>query len=556
MATERFLFENFKRFLLNRSSVTPFFVDCIENSLTNESETSHQSFHKIMIHNWQDNLGQLFDVLSGYFGSIFIPVNCTSQGELTTFYTSNLTIIMKIIRFDFMFPYCRNMFNVDVLFNDRSATDFFGVPTTIEEIVSGVVCRRFNEKCELDLSNFSEDPEFVSKKIWFYKLSLLSTFKILMLRMGRDTKKLILRNNNLSQAPVDILNFFIKADLTAVDLSYNDIQKLHELHRVSSKIEKLWIEGNPLCEELDPITYVKNVSVKFPRLTELDGIKFNQHGIILPFFRNFLATADSRTKTVVEQFVNLFFSNFDSKESHKRVREFYEDYAMFGISTDFTEAQEELLPHYGNYHRNMLNPLNKKKLGSKFCGRLYTNQNNIMAVYSKWPETVHDKSTFTVDVLCHSKTVLMLVIDGIYKELVGPDNPTENIFQFRRSFLFNIHTIKDNMLMYKIQNEMINVRFATTEQIRNSFKSPIINMNSLSLQNPCSEETDAISKAFQHITQLKKTEAELRLRYHSWNIQVALKDFSEDLRDNKIPGDRFVEEEDFSDTSSLLDEIE
>lgn len=65
---------------------------------------------------------------------------------------------MKLIKFDFMFPYSRNMFNVDVLFNDKTASDFFQRDTTVEDIVSGVVCCRFTEKCVLDLSNFCEDP--------------------------------------------------------------------------------------------------------------------------------------------------------------------------------------------------------------------------------------------------------------------------------------------------------------------------------------------------------------------------------------------------------------
>lgn len=50
------------------------------------------------------------------------------------------------------------------------------------------------------------------------------------------------------------------------------IPSLQELHRVSSKIEKLWVEGNPLCENLDPVTYVKQITMKFPRLTQLVSV--------------------------------------------------------------------------------------------------------------------------------------------------------------------------------------------------------------------------------------------------------------------------------------------
>lgn len=490
--------ENYKRFLLNRTTVTPVIIDCLENCLTNESETTNQSFHKIMIHNWSDSLGQLCDIISSYYGSLLVPVNCTCQGELTTFYTANLTAILKIIKFDFMFPYCRNMFNIDVLFNDKIATDFFGTMTTVEEIVTGVVSQRFNEKCELDLSDFGNDPEFINKKIWFYKLSLLAQFKILMLRMGRDTKKLILRNNNLSQPPVDILNFFIKADLTAIDLSHNNIPSLQDLQRVSSKIEKLWIEGNPLCQDLDPITYVKNVSVKFPRLKELDGMQFNRYGILVPFIRNYLAKPDKRTKTIVEQFVTLYFSNFDDADSAcKRVKHFYQLNATLTVSTDFTVNDHKLLP---NFYHIFTNPINS------FSWKKYEGLTSISMLFENWPLTIHDLHTFTVDVMCHSKTVLMLIIDGIFKH---PGNPIENIFQFRRTFMLRIQPNSSNLSTYNILNEMLSIRFATNEQIKNSFKAPIINMNSLTLINPTNEQTEAISKVFQHLTQLKKPEAEL-----------------------------------------------
>lgn len=116
----------------------------------------------LQIHNWQDTLPQLFDRLSAFFGAVIIPVNSSMQGEIATFYTSNLNFILRLIKQDFLFPYCRSMFNVDVLFNYKNAVDYFGTTTTLEDIISGVVSRRFGEDGELDLSNFCEDPGLYS----------------------------------------------------------------------------------------------------------------------------------------------------------------------------------------------------------------------------------------------------------------------------------------------------------------------------------------------------------------------------------------------------------
>lgn len=38
---------------------------------------------------------------------------------------------------------------------------------------------------------------------------------------------------------------------------------------MGSKVEYLWLEGNPLCEVLEPNVYIKKILMKFPRLLEL-----------------------------------------------------------------------------------------------------------------------------------------------------------------------------------------------------------------------------------------------------------------------------------------------
>ncbi|CAG9793471.1 unnamed protein product [Diatraea saccharalis] len=155
-----------------------------------------------------------------------------------------------------------------------------------------------------------------------------------MLRVGRETRTLNLSNNDLSQVPTDILNFFIRGELTSVNLSHNNIPSISEVLRVSSRIEKLWIEGNPLCDELDPMDYVKNIVIKFPRLTELDGINLNQHGLMLPYFKNYLVTPDRRTKMVAEKFITLYFSNYDCRR--KKSFQFYDNDAVLTMVGNFS----------------------------------------------------------------------------------------------------------------------------------------------------------------------------------------------------------------------------
>ncbi|KAF9411417.1 hypothetical protein HW555_009764 [Spodoptera exigua] len=532
----------YQKFLLNRQSSYSKLAESIENCLKSEDKVAKHFMHKVMIHNWQHTLHQLFDRMHTYFGVAIIPINCSTQGDIATFYTSSLTVISEIIKFDFMFPYCRTMYNIDILFCDKTSMDFFGKMITVDDIVNSVVSQRFNELCELDLSNFCDDNEFTSKRIFFYKISLLANFKILMLRMGRDTKILNLSHNNLSVVPLDVLNFFIKADLSAVNLSYNSIPSISELARVSSKIEKLWLEGNPLCAELDAVSYVKTVTMKFPRLTELDGVPLNQNGIVYPFYRNYLCASERKTKMLVEKFVTLYFSNYDQppKIRKRKIEPLYDENAVFTLTCDLPET-DKMNYHYTQCSRNMLNPSKRAQYVQR--AKTYTSKQNISNILSTFPETLHDRSTFTVDVLAHSNKTLHLIIDGIFKE------------KFTEGHLYSLST-QLRITPYTILRMICTpITFPSQEMISASFLHPVRNMNSLSLINPTPEECDALINAFQQLTQLRKTEVELRLKYHSWDIRDALKSFMADAKTKNMPSDLFMDS-DFSDSSSLLDEVD
>ncbi|CAG4955218.1 unnamed protein product [Parnassius apollo] len=499
-----------------------------------------------MVHNWIEDDIQLFNIVSEYFNTLFIPVDYLAKNEICSFYTSSLTLVSKIVKLDFMFPYRRSMFNVDILFNDKTSADCFEIRSSIEDIVSSVVCNRFNEKMELNLSNFCNDPEFIRTKLNFYKLGLLANFKILMLRMGRDTKVLNLSDNELIEVPLDILNFFIKGELIGLNLSNNNIPSIEQQFRVSSKIEKLWLEGNPLCQDMDIGTYIKKILVRFPRLTELDGVKVNQYGILCPYAKYFMETPDKKTKMVVENFMTLYFSHYDTVPRTK-IDMFYDISAVLTISTDLSNL---MFPHYANKCRNVMHP--DKRILVEQKKKMYISRNNIVGILSSFPETVHDLNTFTVDVLQHNNKILILVVDGIYKEK-GETDAHVNYFQFRRTFIFKIHLVNTTSV-YHIANEMFSISLAKREQKENSFKFPTKKMNELSLLNPNKSESQEICKVFMHLTMLKKFEAERRLKSHNWDIRFALEEFMKDMKIGTVSHELLMEDDNhFLDSSSEVD---
>ncbi|KAJ0172314.1 hypothetical protein K1T71_012287 [Dendrolimus kikuchii] len=554
MSSTAFRLSEYKDVKLNQYTGSTSIMQYIEYCAINEGVGASHSFHKIMVNDWSDENEELFDAVSDHFDSSLIPVNATNVANMASFYTSNLNLILKIMKLGFKLPFARDMYEIKIVFNEKTSKHLFGKQVTLEDIVSGVVNRRFNENQELDLSSFRNDKEFSEHKIDFYKISLLAHFKTLMLRMGKETKSLNLSQNKLSKVPTVILNFFIKGDLTSINLSYNKIQSLSDLARVSSKIEKLWIQGNPLCDDIEPSYYVKNLIVKFPRLTQLDGIKLNEHGMI-PMVRNYLITPDTCTKLVVERFLIMFFTLYDDKKLYKKSTQMYDENATFSLMTDMTEVEERQLGYqYANNSRNILDPHKKKITNTN--KRIYNNLASIKNVLAIAPKTLHDPHTFTVDVLQHNQQTLILVVDGIFKEYALGQRP-EAFFKFRRTFILAIFPEGGDNRVYSIMNDMLYVGFASQEQIKSSFKSPIINHNSVGLINPTRADIDALLKIFMNVTHLIRNEAELRLKLHNWDVNEATKEYMTQVSNNQIPKSSLIDEEDdFSDTSSLLDYVD
>ncbi|XP_068619604.1 nuclear RNA export factor 1-like [Battus philenor] len=518
-----------------------------------------------MVQNWKEDDIELFNMICHYFQASFVPVDSFSKNNNIYFYTSSLTLVANIIKLDFRITYRRNTYEVDILFNCKSSTDCFETRTTIDDIVTSVIRSRLNDEMELNLSNFCNDPEFIRKKIKFYKLSLLANFKILMLRMGKITKILNLSNNKLDCVPLNVLNFFIRGEIIGLNLSNNNIPSIDEQVRASSKIERLWLEGNPLCEDMEPNDYIKRILVKFPRLAELDGVKINQHGILYPFAKHFIITPDEKTKMVVEKFLTLYFAHYDTTPRTK-INMFYDVNAVWSMSTDFSKCESLAMPHYAKYSRNALNSTCTNNNQRFISGR-----DTITSVLSEFPKSTHDMNSFNVAVVLKDNKHMIIVLDGIYKEKsvflneiyieksvdngnLNKETP-ENYIRFRRTFLFNIYSV-NSVSSYLITREMFSISLAKREESLNSCQFPARNMSTLSLIDPDPTETYPIMKAFIYLTTLNKSEAERRLISHNWDIRLALKEFIDDIKREDVPNQYLMTEENIYSDIATSDEFD
>lgn len=65
-----------------------------------------------------------------------------------------------------------------------------------------------------------------------------------------------------------------------------------------------------------------------------DGMKINECGCKVPFFKDFSITPDMKTKMIVEKFILTFFTHYDCTP-RKKTEKFYDPYAILTINTAY-----------------------------------------------------------------------------------------------------------------------------------------------------------------------------------------------------------------------------
>lgn len=63
-------------------------------------------------------------------------------------------------------------------------------------------------------------------------------------------------------------------------------------------------------------------------------MKLNEHGLMIPFYNNFLVVPDKKTKMIIEKFVSLYFAHYDITRT--KLDMFYDEAACVSLSHTFT----------------------------------------------------------------------------------------------------------------------------------------------------------------------------------------------------------------------------
>lgn len=274
------------------------------------------------------------------------------------------------------------------------------------------------------------------------------------------------------------------------------IEDIDELKCLSNlPITELFLDGNPLCDKYDEMSYVQAVKEICPKLEKLDGHILGHNGFPA-FRRNFLC--DQKGLDLVDQFVEHYFTLWD-KNRHLLEPLYHKD-AMFTITASYLVGH--ITSHTASLKKYIVISRNIKTLAdvSRTMQFLHRGSKTIGKVLCNMPRTEHDPFTFTVDLVQYTGKMAIILVTGVFKELPQGLLEIERLLGFSRKFVLVACPNGE----YQIVNEQLHVSNATTAQQTRAFKvkkEPKSNF----LQLPpakTDEEKQELEKALQLITTL------------------------------------------------------
>ncbi|XP_047534276.1 uncharacterized protein LOC125068932 isoform X1 [Vanessa atalanta] len=305
--------------------------------------------------------------------------------------------------------------------------------------------------------------------------------------------------------------------LKVLNLSHNYLESVLVLLPCKNlPLKKLILEGNPLCMDyIEPDHYVKVVRNIFPGLRELDGVQITLKGDLPRFLSNY---CPEDAHPIVEKFLEVFFPLLDlDNDKRQCIQDMYVKNAVMTITCRSKLRYESAYKHMRNFSIKSQNFLE----GNIDCVEGVI---NIGKLIRKWPQTKHDPTTFTTDVLYHDDNSTIFKVAGILKVTAESLAEEEPLMAFSRTIVL----ITGNGCQYKIRNELVYWDEPTKEYSSIAFKTVMIPRKTMNLKFesiPDDYTKKRLVAVFMTVTELEAKPSERCLELKNWHFQHALEYF-------------------------------
>ncbi|XP_059062645.1 nuclear RNA export factor 1 [Achroia grisella] len=481
---------------------------------------------------------------------VFIPHYYKINGNAAMFYVDDVKIAEKLFEADRKIVMSDGFRLVVIV---RNSAPSVTVDAEMKEKMKQAMVKRYNAATKaLDLTKFHTDPDLADIFCALFRPMIMLAVIDIIADNIPDLEALNLNDNKLhGMEHLKILSTKLK-NLKILYLADNRIPYVGSLDALKSlPLVELFLTGNPLVNKFnDHEIYVSDVRKKFPKLTRLDGVDLPpaigfdvSEDVALPSHQqSFLV--DPAGQDLVREFLTQFFAIYDS-ESRQPLLEAYHEHASMSmaanyLSNDGRNSQSTRLNAYISNSRNLIRITERESRRR----HLKTGRLQVVSFLSDLPKTKHDLMGFAVDLIVFTPTMIVLTMNGVYKETNTTGNPTRS---FHRTFVIvpnptgGFCVVNDLLYVTNTTKEQEDKAFATGESLPASVPTPAAAPAAVAAAPAASDDTRKMMlNMLGQQTGMNEFWSMNCLQETGWDFQRALFIFNQLQTEGKIPPEAFV----------------
>ena len=402
----------------------------------------------------------------------------------------------------------------------------YDLKISFQPLLLTALTKRYDQiKKSLSLEEFHKDSDIANTL--YCPLSQLRTFNHLL----KLTKTAIPPVEHLNLQKNELLNLSAidSSSLTSIkslDVRHNNLLNMEALAPLKGLcISKLWLDGNPLCENYsNPKQYIDCALKYCPNLIQLDGVYIKISDSLLPKGK---CVPDEEREDLVTKFVSHFFNLYDQND-RTVLKGLYHKNAFYSMSFGMSAAMahKKSLTQF-TASRNLLKnaDVNKKRQ------HLFYGQDNILGGLKRLPRCYHDRNSFMYDLMFDDGTCLAISVHGLLKTL----NKGPQVLSFSRTFV--LLAAADNE--YNILNDQYHVDSVAEEIPASRIQVKTVYEDYTPTCFSTTEKKELLNK-FLEVTTLNNEWCQTYMEESKWNLKKAILNFMKDYKSSAVPAEAFL----------------
>lgn len=494
-----------------------------ERTLMGRSDVWHKV--KILKGTQYDKETVLKAILSAIEPAEMIPVKYQANGEDTYFLARNCAHALdKLCKTNLIIK------NPDgdplILIVTLGFASIHDLKLNLQPLLLTALTKKYSPNFKsLDLTEFHKDPD-LSKTVYcplFQQRTFCHVLKLTKTAIATVEHLNLQKNELFNLVPLEIST---KTTIKYLDLRHNNLISMEALSSIKNLcITKLWLDGNPLCENYSNSRQYINSALKYcPNLIQLDGVYIRTFGLPLTYVTYF---KNESREELVSKFLHHFFIFYDQCD-RLSLRALYAENAFYSMTFGIPGG----VAHKRNLAQFTANNFNLLKCGdmNKKRQHIYHGQDNIVVGLKKLPNSYHEERSFVWDLMYDDGKCLVISVCGLLKVMIN----SPQVLWFSRTFALRAGPEHE----YNIINDQYYVD-ATVEEIPPKDVKAKVPYEPIVPSYYSANEKKQLLIKFSELTMLNDEWCNSYLEEVNWDMRKAISNFIKDYKTSAVSANAF-----------------